>query len=62
MLSMLASAPWFQFNPLSLMNGDKGPFVVNLGHWDVVRLRGDAGRIQRSGTGGDPLQLAVSYY
>ena len=24
MLSMLASTPWLQFNPLSLMNANKG--------------------------------------
>ncbi len=37
MLSMLASTPWLQFNPLSLMNANKGVFGVNLGHmWDEV--------------------------
>jgi NADPH:quinone reductase-like Zn-dependent oxidoreductase len=34
---MLASTPWLQFNPLSLMNANKGVFGVNLGHmWDQV--------------------------
>ncbi len=46
MLSMLATTPWFQFNPLSLMNANKGVFGVNLGHmWgEIDRLRqwGDA--------------------
>jgi synaptic vesicle membrane protein VAT-1 len=32
MVSMLASTPWVQFNPLSLMNANKGVFGVNLGH------------------------------
>jgi NADPH:quinone reductase-like Zn-dependent oxidoreductase len=32
MASMLANTPWFQFNPLSLMNANKGVFGVNLGH------------------------------
>jgi hypothetical protein len=41
MLSMLASTPWLQFNQLSPMNANKGVFGVNLGHWDVVRLRAD---------------------
>ena len=38
---MLASTPWFQFNPLSLMNANKGVFGVNLGHmWgEVDRIR-----------------------
>jgi NADPH:quinone reductase-like Zn-dependent oxidoreductase len=31
LLSMLASTPWLQFNPLSLMNANKGVFGVNLG-------------------------------
>ncbi len=36
-LSMLASTPWLQFNPLSLMNANKGVFGVNLGHmWDEI--------------------------
>jgi hypothetical protein len=35
MFSMFASTPWLQFNPLSLMNANKGVFGVNLGHmWD----------------------------
>ena len=37
MMSMLASTPWLQFNPLSLMNANKGVFGVNLGHmWDEI--------------------------
>jgi NADPH:quinone reductase-like Zn-dependent oxidoreductase len=32
MMSMVARTPWFQFNPLSLMNANKGVFGVNLGH------------------------------
>jgi NADPH:quinone reductase-like Zn-dependent oxidoreductase len=41
MLSMLANTPWFQFNPLSLMNANKGVFGVNLGHmWgQIERMR-----------------------
>jgi len=41
MLSVLANTPWFQFNPLGLMNANKGVFGVNLGHmWDEIdRLR-----------------------
>jgi len=41
LLSMLASTPWFQFNPLGLMNANKGVFGVNLGHmWgEIDRLR-----------------------
>jgi NADPH:quinone reductase-like Zn-dependent oxidoreductase len=42
MFTMLASTPWVQFNPLSLMNANKGVFGVNLGHmWgEVDRMRG----------------------
>jgi NADPH:quinone reductase-like Zn-dependent oxidoreductase len=32
MAAMLANTPWVQFNPLSLMNANKGVFGVNLGH------------------------------
>jgi NADPH:quinone reductase-like Zn-dependent oxidoreductase len=32
MARMLANTPWVQFNPLSLMNANKGVFGVNLGH------------------------------
>jgi len=41
-LSMAARMPWLQFNPISLMNDNKGAFGVNVGHmWDQVdRLRG----------------------
>jgi synaptic vesicle membrane protein VAT-1 len=41
MLSMLARTPWLQFNPISLMNANKGVFGVNLGHmWgEVDRIR-----------------------
>jgi synaptic vesicle membrane protein VAT-1 len=42
MLGVLANTPWFQFNPLSLMNANKGAFGVNLGHlWgEIDRQRG----------------------
>ena len=42
LVSMLVSTPWLQFNPLSLMNANKGVFGVNLGHmWgEVARMRG----------------------
>ena len=45
MLRTVASMPWFQFNPLSLINANKGVFGVNLGHlWgEVDRIRGWAG-------------------
>ena len=37
LVSMLASTPWLQFNPLSLMNANKGVFGVNLEHmWGRV--------------------------
>lgn len=37
MLATLARVPWFQFNPLSLMNANKGVFGVNLGHmWGEI--------------------------
>ncbi len=37
LVSMLANTLWFQFNPLSLMNANKGDFGVNLGHmWDEI--------------------------
>ena len=50
MLSMLATVarmPWFQFNPLALMNANKGVFGVNLGHmWgEVDRIRGWADQL-----------------
>jgi NADPH:quinone reductase-like Zn-dependent oxidoreductase len=47
MLSTLASTPWFQFNPLALMNANKGVFGVNLGHmWgEVDRIRNWADRL-----------------
>ena len=32
LLSMIATTPWFQFNPLRLLNANKGVFGVNLGH------------------------------
>ncbi len=44
MQSMLASTPWRQFNPPSLMNAQKGVFGVTRGIWDVVRLRRDTGQ------------------
>lgn len=42
MLATIASIPWFQFNPLALMNANKGVFGVNLGHlWgELNRQRG----------------------
>jgi synaptic vesicle membrane protein VAT-1 len=42
MLATVARIPWFQFNPLALMNANKGVFGVNLGHmWgEVDRIRG----------------------
>jgi NADPH:quinone reductase-like Zn-dependent oxidoreductase len=47
MLSAVANMPWFQFNPLSLMNANKGVFGVNLGHmWgEIDRQRGWADRL-----------------
>ena len=34
-LKAIASIPWLKVNPISLMNGNKGVFGVNLGHmWD----------------------------
>jgi hypothetical protein len=37
MLFMLASMLWLQFNPLSLMNANKGVVGVNLRHrWDEI--------------------------
>jgi NADPH:quinone reductase-like Zn-dependent oxidoreductase len=47
MLALLANTPWFQFNPLSLMNANKAVFGVNLGHmWgEVDRIREWADRI-----------------
>jgi len=42
MLATVARMPWFQFNPLALMNANKGVFGVNLGHlWgELERQRG----------------------
>ncbi|HML08810.1 MAG TPA: medium chain dehydrogenase/reductase family protein [Xanthobacteraceae bacterium] len=47
MLGVVAGTPWFQFNPLALMNANKGAFGVNLGHmWgEVDRIREWAGRL-----------------
>jgi synaptic vesicle membrane protein VAT-1 len=41
MLSVVTRIPWFAFNPLALMNANKGVFGVNLGHmWgESERLR-----------------------
>jgi hypothetical protein len=39
MLSILASAPWLQFNLLSLMNVSKGVFGVNWGVRRCLTLR-----------------------
>jgi synaptic vesicle membrane protein VAT-1 len=49
MVSMLAGTPWLQFNPLSLMNANKGVFGVNLGHmWDEVdRMAGWMDQLMR---------------
>ncbi len=46
-LRALASVPWLQINPVSLMNANKGVLGVNLGHmWDQVdRLSGWLERI-----------------
>ncbi len=43
----LAQTPWLQFNPVALMNANKGVFGVNLGHmWNEVgRIRGWADEI-----------------
>jgi NADPH:quinone reductase-like Zn-dependent oxidoreductase len=42
MASMLARTPWLQFNPVSLINANKGVFGVNLGHmWsEAARMSG----------------------
>ena len=42
MLSLLVKTPWLQFNPISLMNANKGVFGVNLGHMadEAERIRG----------------------
>lgn len=40
-LSMLRHMPWLQFNPVSLMNENKGVFGVNVGH-----MWGEADRIR----------------
>jgi NADPH:quinone reductase-like Zn-dependent oxidoreductase len=47
-VSMLTGTPWLQFNPLALINANKGVFGVNLGHmWaEVDRIRGWADQIQ----------------
>jgi NADPH:quinone reductase-like Zn-dependent oxidoreductase len=47
LVRMLTSMPWLQFNPLSLMNANKGVFGVNLGHmWgENDRVRGWAGQL-----------------
>jgi NADPH:quinone reductase-like Zn-dependent oxidoreductase len=46
-LTTLLSMPWLQFNPLSLINANKGVFGVNLGHmWgEVDRMRGWADQL-----------------
>jgi NADPH:quinone reductase-like Zn-dependent oxidoreductase len=46
--SMLAGTPWLQFNPLALINANKGVFGVNLGRmWgEMERMRGWAEQIQ----------------
>ncbi len=47
MLTLLARSPWFAFNPLALMNANKGVFGVNQGHlWgEIERIRGWAGQL-----------------
>jgi NADPH:quinone reductase-like Zn-dependent oxidoreductase len=47
MLNLLAGTPWLKFNPLTLMNANKGVFGVNLGHmWgEGERLRGWAAEL-----------------
>ncbi len=52
--SMLVGTPWLQFNPLALINANKGVFGVNLGHmWgEVDRIRGWADQIQALWTQG----------
>ena len=42
MLSFAFQTPWFQFNPVSLMNENKGAFGVNVGHmWgETERIAG----------------------
>jgi len=41
LLKTAAAIPWFQVNPLSLMNANKGVLGVNLGHmWDQGELLG----------------------
>jgi synaptic vesicle membrane protein VAT-1 len=49
MISMLAATPWLQFNPLALINANKGVFGVNLGHmWgEVDRIRSWADQLLR---------------
>jgi NADPH:quinone reductase-like Zn-dependent oxidoreductase len=41
MLFLAANTPWVQFNPISLMNANKGVFGVNLGHmWgEIERMK-----------------------
>lgn len=41
-LKMAVNMPWFQFNPVSLINRNRGVFGVNLGHlWnEMERVRG----------------------
>ena len=64
MLSMLASTPWLQFNPLSLMSANKGVFGVNLGHmWsEIDRMRewGD-GLLELSAKGAIKPKVARSF-
>ena len=47
MVSLLARTPWLSFNPISLMNANKGVFGVNLGHmWgEGDRIRGWADQL-----------------
>ena len=45
MLRVLAGIPWFQFNPLALINANKGVFGVNQGHMWVSLIVCAVGRI-----------------
>jgi NADPH:quinone reductase-like Zn-dependent oxidoreductase len=42
LVTMVAQTPWFQFNPVALLNANKGVFGVNLGRmWsEAPRIRG----------------------
>jgi NADPH:quinone reductase-like Zn-dependent oxidoreductase len=46
-ITTLARTPWLQFNPVSLMNSNKGVFGVNLGHMrnEIDRIRSWADQV-----------------